>query len=80
MIRLKNIKKNHNKITCTAFLEDCGTPVCLTFDCVKREFEDYRLPEEFTGRRIYIAMARRYFERVLQGTVKMQEEKLIMWY
>lgn len=35
MIALKNIKANRKKITCEAYVEDCRTPILLSFDRAK---------------------------------------------
>ena len=39
MIALKNIKANREKITCEAYVEDCRTPILLSFDRAKNKMD-----------------------------------------
>ena len=44
MIKLKQIEKNDNVITCYAYFEDCTKPVKLSLCVDSGKFQNYKLP------------------------------------
>lgn len=77
MIRLMQIKKSNNVITCQARLEDSRDAMSLTYHISTRDFDAFLLPEGFEWCRTHIAMARRFFEQL--GNADPPKEKVIMW-
>lgn len=78
MIALKNIKANHEKITCMAYVEDCHTPISLCFDWQKKKMESYQLPDGYAWCASHIRHAEKYF--CTAEISNLPQERTIMWY
>ena len=78
MIRLRNITRNENTITCTAFLEDCKEGLELTLDLATQEFQPFEYPKGYECCRHHIwGMARWY---LVENCDSLPAERLICWY
>lgn len=78
MIRLTQIEKSNNLITCKAFLEGSREAIPLTYHIDTQTFDAFSFPEGFEWCRAHIAQAKRFFDQL--GDKKPPGEKLIMWY
>ncbi len=79
MIVLKNIKKNSEKITCMAYIEDCDTPISLCFDRKKKKIEPFRLPDDYAWCTSHIHHAERYFCIAEKSESPLPQQRTIMW-
>ena len=79
MIRLTQIKKDKNNISCLALVEDCTIPFKLIYDIMSEEFQPYELPKSYEYCKSHIAHARRELERISKEEI-LPQERLIMWY
>lgn len=79
MIRLIQITKADNKISCLAYVEDCETPIKLVYDIDKDEMQPYQLPNGYEYCTTHIRMAATYFRDKIAGE-GYPKERLIMWY
>lgn len=80
MVKLKEITKNNNSVTCLAFFEGCKEGVKLTYDVKTQNFRAFSFPKSFDYCTTHVAMARRYIEKVLKDKSDFPKERLIMWY
>ena len=76
MVRLRKIERNDIMISCTAFFEDCASPVDLSFDTKKKEFLPFTFPEGYEWCKSHIAHIKRY----LLATPDFPSERNLMWY
>jgi len=79
MIKLTQIKKNKNEISCMALVEDCTIPFELIYNIKSDEFQPYELPKGYEYCKSHIAHAKRELERISKKEICPQE-RLIMWY
>ena len=79
MIRLKNINKNGNTITCEAYVEDCRESIQLEFNITKQTLSAEPLPKGYEYCKMHITHARRHLEKMAE-TGEIPPERLIMWY
>lgn len=79
MIKLTQINKFDNCITCLAYVEDCKTPIELVYRIDRKEMCPYHLPDGYEYCTSHIGMARSYF-RDKFADEGCPEERLIMWY
>lgn len=77
MIALKNIKANRDKITCVAYVEDCHTPISLSFDRQKKKIDSFQLPAGYEWCTSHIHHAEKYF--CTAGKNELPQERTIMW-
>lgn len=78
MIALKNIKANREKITCEAYVEDCRTPILLSFDRAKNKMDSFQLPNGYAWCASHIHHAEKYF--CAADKSELPQERTIMWY
>lgn len=78
MIALKNIKANREKITCEAYVEDCHTPISLSFDRLKKRMDAVQLPDGYEWCTSHIHHAEKYFYTAEKS--ELPQERTIMWY
>ena len=78
MIVLKSIKKNIEKITCTAYVEDCNMPISLCFDRKKKKMESFQLPDGYAWCTSHIHHAEKYFCTAEKS--ELPQQRTIMWY
>ena len=78
MIRLTQIEKKNNIITCQAYFEDSVEVGGLVYDTDKQDFAQVVFPPGFEWCRAHVAQARRFFNQLGGGNPP--KEKLIMWY
>ena len=79
MIRLKNIRKENDKIMCDAFIEDSPNSVKLVLDISSGEMNDYILPEGYEWCHKHIIHARNALISMIRNN-NIAPEKLVMWY
>lgn len=79
MIKLENIQKHNDIISCNAFLEDSVTAVVLKYNTSKDEFETFSLPKGYEWCSSHITHARQYL-KTLNDKADVPKERLIMWY
>ena len=80
MIRLTEITRNNDYISCVAFVENCKENINLVYNIKSREFGTYTLPKNFEYCISHIAYAKRYFDKIVDDKGNLPNEKLIMWY
>ena len=78
MVKLENIRKNNDVITCVAYLEDCRKPMELRYSSSTDDFDHFEFPEGYDWCEMHIRMIRSFF-RTLKGSDYTQE-RMIMWY
>lgn len=79
MIKLKNIVKTNEQITCDAFIENCTESLSLAFNVKNMEFKDYTLPKGYEWCGSHIHHAKRYLISLIEEN-KIPSERTIMWY
>lgn len=79
MIRVENIKRENNIITCTALIEDCQEELPLVFDVVKRDFKPFVFPKGYETCSMHIAYVRRFFDKSLEMEECLPEKKFFYW-
>lgn len=79
MIKLMQIKREENKITCKALIEDCEIYTPLSYDIPSMTFDDYSLPEGYEWCDIHIHHAKRFFSSILKNGEDLPESRTIMW-
>ena len=79
MVKLENITRSGNKITCTIFVEDAEQGFYAEYDCESNTMSDVVLPEGYEWCRSHIAQAR-YFLKSLIDKEAIPSRKTIMWY
>lgn len=79
MIKLQEIKKSKNKITCTAFIEDCKEKINISLDVANKELLDIELPKDYEWCKKHIYYAKQYLISLIDN-VPIPEQKIIMWY
>ena len=80
LVRLKNIERHENRVTCDAYLESCKVPVKLVYDIKKREFEEFEYPKGFEYCTQHIFMAKWFIEDTLKAKSEFPASETIMWY
>ncbi|MCR4744721.1 MAG: hypothetical protein K5894_05765 [Lachnospiraceae bacterium] len=79
MIKLKEIEKKENQITCNAFVEDCNTAIPMKYNISKGVFSDCSLPVDYKWCKMHLIYAKRFVESLaLKDNIP--RERLIMWY
>ena len=79
MIRLKQIEKKNNDITCLGYIEDCDEPVFIHIDAITSEVEHSPFPKGYEYE-THIAMARFALMEIVKKGDQLPKEKLVMWY
>ena len=79
MIRLKNITKNKNIITCDVYVEDCKEPVLIILDTGGKKLQNYELPERYEWCHSHINHAKRNLLEMDREN-KLVNETTVMWY
>lgn len=79
MIRLTNIQKNNDYISCLAFVEDSKESFQLIYNIKNEDFDSYLLPKGYEWCKSHIAHAKRFMETILNKN-EYPHEELIMWY
>lgn len=79
MIKLTQIKKQGNFISCYAFVEDSKTPFELVYNVELDEVEPYELPKGYEYCKAHVRMAKYFFRKKIESE-NLPTEKLIMWY
>lgn len=79
MVKLKQIKKNNNKITCDVFVEDCEEAIRVALDMNSGQIEDYTLPKGYEWCTTHMAYVRRFL-KTLVDSKNVPEKRTIMWY
>lgn len=78
MVKLEQIKKIDDLITCTAFVEDCKEPVEIVFRISDGSIQSSPLPKGYEWCRGHIQYSRFVFEKMVQEG-KYPEKRTIMW-
>lgn len=79
MIRLKNITRNGDTVTCDIIPEDSKERGTLTVDLLKEDIAAYTLPPGFEDCRVHVRHAcTAIIEDVKADTLP--RERLVMWY
>ena len=79
MIKLKEIKRSNNFITCLAFVEDAPNGIKLSFDEQKKQLNNEPLPKGYEYCEEHLAHADLYLESLV-GKEITNRERTIMWY
>lgn len=79
MVKLKNIKKNHDLISCDFFPEDAKTPGNIVYDAAKDEIVSCGYPEGYEWCDNHLSHAVDFLASVSKND-NLPEIKLIMWY
>lgn len=79
MVKLKNIKKNHDLISCDFFPEDAQNPGHIEYNIANDEVINCDYPEGYEWCDSHLSHAVDYLSSVANDD-KMPESKLIMWY
>ena len=78
MIKLENINRKDNTITCEAFVEDCEEMIPLTFSISDGSMKSGTLPEGYEWCAIHLRMARKALKKIAE-TPSNEKRKTIMW-
>ena len=80
MIKLKNIKRDNNIITCVAYPEDCEVGLKMTIN-IEDETEEYEpLPKGYEYCKGNMAMGKWHLLRLLEKGEDLPENATVMWY
>lgn len=79
LVKLENIERNGNKITCIIFVESSRQGLYAEYDCETNTMSDVVLPEGYGWCRSHIAQAR-FFLKSLIHKEEIPGRKMIMWY
>lgn len=77
MIRLNNISRTGDVITCEALLEDCETAIQLSYNIEKMDFAPFAFPAGYEYCRSHIAHARAFLRDNYED---LPEATSIHWY
>lgn len=78
MIKLKNIVKDDNIISCDIFPEDSVSCGSLFYDIVENSVKSYELPAGYEWCKKHIVHAKNALREMVDSN-QIQKEKLIMW-
>lgn len=79
MVKLEQIKRDGDYITCTAFLEDCKEPVQLVYSVQNDAVQYEALPSGYEYCVSHIGHIRSALQRMVKEG-KIEPQKAIMWY
>ena len=79
MIELKKIKRESNRISCEAFVEDSPQPVSIVYDILSDQFDEGALPVGYEWCKAHIGYAERYIKEI-KNERDVPKAKVIMWY
>ncbi len=80
MVRLKKVKKTDNYIEAYYIPENTSEQGYIKLDAhTGKDLEVRKTPSD-DSLNWYYRYARRYLKQVLEGTAKLEEERLVMWY
>lgn len=79
MVKLKQIKKLNETVTCIAFVEDCTEPVEITFHIPDRNMQTSPLPPGYEWCRSHIRHSQTALEKMAEKD-EFPENWNIMWY
>lgn len=79
MIKLKNIVRKNNIVTCDIFPEDSKNPGTIVYDINKSDIQEYRLPKGYEWCKNHIAHASRAIKEMIKAE-DTQSEKTVSWY
>lgn len=79
MIKLMEIKKNDNAVTCNAFIEDCNVAIPIVYDLNSRELSHGDIPEGYTWCSNHMKHARVRLEAMIREKT-FPETVTVMWY
>ena len=77
MVKLKNIKKSNNTITCDFWPEDSELPGTLTVNLVTQKIESCEFPSEYEWCENHAQHSARY---LLNTSDNLPKEKTLFWY
>lgn len=78
MVKLEQVKREGDVISCIAFVEDCEIPVKITLNTAGEMTAD-ELPEGYDWCDSHLAHAERALSEMLE-TGKVEPRSTIMWY
>ena len=79
MVKLKQIEKNGDQITCIAFVEDCKEPIEIIFHIPDGSVQNSPLPAGYEWCRSHIYHAQSALEKMAKEG-EFPENWNIMWY
>ena len=79
MIKLKEIKRNSEIITCKAYVEDCEEAISLSFDISASTLKDVTLPQGYDWCDSHIFHAKDYLMEIASKET-IPNNHTIMWY
>ena len=79
MIRLEEIKRTGEAISCRAYVENCATPFGIAVDQTGAVIGCIHLPENYEYCTAHVAQAVRYL-KTLWTADTIPEKQTIMWY
>lgn len=79
MLKLKNIVKNENTVTCDFYPEDSKTPGSLTYDIHNRTIT-YTLPKGYEWCRNHVAHAQFALREVAESDEDYKDSMICCWY
>jgi len=78
MVKLRQIKRNGDSITCNAFVEDCAEPVKLIFNILDGSIQNSPLPKGYEWCTAHIRHAGAHLEQMAKAA-EIPEQRNIMW-
>ncbi len=78
MLKLKNIKKDNDIISCDVFPEGDNQKGILKYDLLNKSIIELKMPNDYNYLAPYIVYATRYFDKT--DLEKIPKEKTFMWY
>ena len=79
MIKLKNIKIEHNVVKSEIILEDCKEIGKIEIDLTGRKILNSVVPTGYEWCKKHLEHARDYLIEIAESKTKIPSEKLIMW-
>lgn len=79
MVKLKQVEKDGDAITCVALVEDCAEPIRVVMNVADGTFQHSPLPKGYEYCASHIGHARRALERMVKDG-KIVSETTVMWY
>lgn len=79
MVKLENISRTGDVITCDAFVEDCKEAIQLTFNVTDNVLKAGTLPEGYEWCTAHLRMAKYALEEISESN-SAEKRRTIMWY
>ncbi len=79
MVKLEQISREGESITCTAYVEDCKEPVRLEFHIPDGEMQNTPLPSGYEWCRAHLSHAKKALGEIARKETP-ETRRTVMWY